>query len=170
MRKIFETPLRLLKFSTSTLAGTTVDMLVLWLFAHIIFGDKGFYFEYWLSPVISFESACLANFVIAYYFVWKDRVSKRSKRSFLRHFMGYNLSSTGGFMIKQAVLLLFQRIFKWDVLICNLAALCVSGGVNFVLNEFVVFGKRKTRPEDFIEMDEDNNVLTVSEEQVGNQN
>ena len=43
------------------------------------------------------------------------------------------------------ILLLLQKMFGWNVLICNLAALCVSGGLNFALNEWVVFGKRKKK-------------------------
>jgi putative flippase GtrA len=39
-------------------------------------------------------------------------------------------------------LLLIERFSGgWDVLICNILALCVSGIANFVLNEHVVFRK-----------------------------
>ena len=51
------------------------------------------------------------------------------------------------------ILLLIEKIFHWDVLICNLLALCVSGLLNFALNEWVVFGKRgpkKVAPMDVI--------------------
>ena len=144
MSRLRQLAIRLAGFSASTLAGTAVDMLVLWICSHFLF--KGTYAgEYLLSPFISFEFAVLTNFVIAYYFVWKDRVSKRTLRSFFRHFGGYNLTSTGGFLVKMGILLLLQKMFGWNVLICNLAALCVSGGLNFALNEWVVFGKRKKK-------------------------
>lgn len=144
--------LRLAKFSASTLAGTVVDMVVLWIFKQFVF--KGWYYgEYMISPVISFFFALLTNFSLAYFIVWKDRVSKRSLRSFLRHFAGYGLTSTGGFLVKMGIILLIEKIFHWDVLICNLLALCVSGLLNFALNEWVVFGKRgpkKVAPMDVI--------------------
>jgi putative flippase GtrA len=131
----------LAKFSMSTLAGTAVDMLVLWVFKQFVF--KGWYYgEYMISPVISFFFALLTNFSLAYFIVWKDRVSHRSLRSFLRHFAGYGISSLGGFLVKMGLLLLIEKLFHFDVLICNLLALCVSGLVNFAMNEWVVFGKR----------------------------
>ena len=135
---------RFLRFSLSTLAGTAVDMLVLWLCSDYLF--KGHYWgEYLLSPFLSFECAVLTNFVIAYYSVWKDRISVHNGRSFLRHYAGYNLSCTGTFLVKMGILLLIERFSGgWDVLICNLLALCGSGLVNFVMNEHVVFRKKRS--------------------------
>lgn len=133
---------RYIKFASSTLVGTAVDMLVLWVCAHYLL-DGSYWREYILSPFISFECAVLANFLVAYYGVWRDRISERSKRSFGRHYLGYNLSCTSTFLVKMAMLLLFERIFGWDVLICNVAALCVSGLLNFFLNEKVVFRPKK---------------------------
>lgn len=134
--------IRYLKFASSTLVGTAVDMLVLWLCAHYLL-DGSYWREYILSPFISFECAVIANFVVAYYGVWRDRVSKHTFRSFMRHYGGYNISCTGAFLVKMAALLLFESIFCWDVLWCNIAALCVSGLLNFFMNEKVVFRKKK---------------------------
>jgi putative flippase GtrA len=42
------------------------------------------------------------------------------------------------------VLLLIERFSGgWDVLWCNILALCVSGIVNFIMNEHVVFRAKK---------------------------
>ena len=141
--KVIELTLRYLRFAASTLAGTAVDMLVLWLCSDYLF--KGNYWgEYLLSPFISFECAVLVNFTIAYFAVWKDRVSAYTFRSFCRHYAGYNLSCTGTFLLKMCVLLLIERFSGgWDVLICNILALCISGILNFVLNETVVFKSNK---------------------------
>ena len=128
--KIKKLIFRFIAFTTSTLAGTVVDFIVLWVFSHFIF--KGWYAgEYVISNFISFECAVLANFACAYFFVWKDRISERSTRSFLRHYLGYNLSSTGGYLIQQ-------------VLICKIPALAISGGLNFIMNEWIVFRKKKS--------------------------
>ena len=133
---------RYIKFAASTLAGTAVDMLVLWLCAHYLL-DGSYWREYILSPFLSFECAVFTNFTIAYFAVWRDRVSNYSMRSFLRHYGGYNLSCTGSFLFKMVILLLLERVFHWDVLICNIVALCFSGLLNFFLNERVVFSKKR---------------------------
>lgn len=137
--KLKTTLIRYLRFVASTLAGTAVDMLVLWLCSDYLF--KGYYWgEYLLSPFLSFECALLVNFAIAYFSVWKDRISARTIRSFFRHYAGYNLSCTGTFLLKMGILLLIERFSGgWDVLICNILALCVSGILNFVLNDRLVF-------------------------------
>lgn len=156
--KFISTLWRYVKFALSTLVGTGVDMLVLWLCANFLFNNTFFILsgaqfglvdgykwgEYILSPIISFECAVFVNFVIAYFFVWKDRISNRSNRSFWRHYGGYNLTSTGTFLLKMCILLLFERITHWDVVWCNLAALCVSGIMNFAFNELLVFRKTKS--------------------------
>lgn len=141
--KLREIIIRYLKFAVSTLAGTAADMLVLWLCSHYLL--KGHYWgEYLLSPFISFECAVLVNFSIAYFSVWRDRISAHTFRSFLRHYAGYNLSCTGSFLLKMGVLLLIERFSGgWDVLICNILALCFSGILNFALNETVVFREKK---------------------------
>ena len=141
--KIKEISIRYLRFAASTLAGTAVDMVVLWVCSHYLF--KGYYWgEYLLSPFISFECAVLVNFALAYFAVWKDRISARNLRSFFRHYAGYNLSCTGTFLLKMVVLLFIERSSGgWDVLICNILALCVSGILNFALNEMLVFKRKK---------------------------
>ncbi|HCS87119.1 MAG TPA: GtrA family protein [Bacteroidales bacterium] len=139
--------LRYVKFSLSTLVGTGVDTLVLWLCSSYLL--KGTYVgECIVSPFLSFECAVLTNFTIAYFFVWKDRVSRRSWHSFLQHYGGYNLSCTTVFFVKMGALLLIQYLTKWDVVLCNLLALCFSGLFNFVLNNWVIFRKRNKKADD----------------------
>ena len=134
--------IRYIKFAASTLAGTAVDMFVLWLCSDVIL-PKTYWAEYLLAPFLSFECAVLTNFTIAYFFVWKDRISHVSQRSYWRHFGGYNLSCVSAFLLKMAILLLWERAFHWDVLLCNIVALCFSGLLNFFLNEQVVFSKKR---------------------------
>ena len=141
---------RLVKFTASTVAGTVVDLLVLWIFKQFIF--RGWYYgEYMISPAISFCFAVFTNYTLAYFVVWKDRISQRGIRSFFRHFAGYALSCLGGFLIKLCFLLVIERIFHWDVLICSVLAQILSGGFNFVLNEWVVFGNKPSAEDEIIE-------------------
>lgn len=132
---------RIPKFIGGNLLGTLVDTLVLWVFSHFVFNN--FFGEVIVSPIISFEAAAFVNFVVSYYLIWKDRITDRSARTFMKRFGVYNASCVGGFVIKMGALLLIQGITKWDVVICNLLALCVSGGFNFFMNELVIFRKKK---------------------------
>lgn len=141
-QKIKDTLLRFVRFSATSLFGTVVDTLVLWACSSWIFHT--YFGEYVISPAISFECAVLTNFTISYFYTWKDRISSKTKKSYLRHLAGYNISCLGVFLLKMVFLLTIQRLFKWDVVWCNLLALCFSGIINFLMNERVVFRRRKT--------------------------
>jgi len=126
--------------------GTGVDTLVLWLCSDYIF--SGSYFERnVISPMISFEFAVMSNFLCSYFFIWNNRVEDKSLRSFFKHFMVFNIAALSGFAVKMLFLLLFEHIYAWDVIVCNIVALCISGILNFFLEKLVVFRKRKEHPE-----------------------
>lgn len=129
------------KFVAGNLLGTLVDTLILWVFSHFVF--HSYVGKVIVSPVISFEFAVFSNFLFSYNMTWKDRISHHSGKSFIRHYGAYNASCTGGFLIKMSLLLLIQALTKWDVVICNLLALCVSGTYNFMMDDLVIFKKRK---------------------------
>lgn len=135
-----------IKFVASRAIGTGVDTLVLWLCSRFIFGG-GYWATYIISPFISFEVATMSNFLCSYYWIWSSRITTKNNRSFWRHFIGFNLSSGAGFLVKMAFLLLFERLFGWNVVVCNLAALIISGVLNFFLSEVLVFRKPTPRPE-----------------------
>lgn len=147
MNKVGRLIVRYIKFSLSTLAGTGVDTLVLWLCSSYLFAGS-YVGECIVSPFLSFECAVLTNFSIAYFIVWRDRVSDKCWRSFWQHYIGYNLSCTSVFFLKMGVLLLIQYLTKWDVVICNLLALCVSGAFNFILNNWVIFRSKRKKASD----------------------
>ncbi len=140
-------------FSLTSSIGTLVDLGLHWVLSTYLF--RGSYWgSFWIAPTISFEMATLVNFVIAYFFVWKERISQHSVRSFFRHFAGYNATCVGAYLIKfvamQGIHFLFvsQNWFQdWTVepALCNLLGLCFSGAFNFFMNEFVVFGKRSKK-------------------------
>ena len=132
---------RLPKFVGVNMIGTVVDTAVLWVFSHYIL--KGYIGEYIISPIISFECAVLCNYIFSYFGVWKDRARNHDRREFAHKYLLYNLSSSVVFMIKMALLLLFEAIFGWNVVICNLLALCLSGLLNFALGEWVIFRDKR---------------------------
>ncbi|MBQ3250070.1 MAG: GtrA family protein [Bacteroidales bacterium] len=135
---MWRTLVRFLKYSGTSLVGTLVDTLVLWILSDLVF-TKGYWGEYVVSPAISFQCAVITNFLISYFYVWKDR--KKTRNPFLT-FLYYDLSCTAVFLLRLGFLLLVERIFGWDVVICNLVAMCVTGIVNFVMNNQVIFRKR----------------------------
>ena len=135
-RKV-ETALRIPKYVLVSAAGTVVDTAVLWLVSHHIF--HSFAGEYLLSPFISFECAVLFNFICSFFLIWKDRMDIGNARAFMSRYLLYNLSCTMTFFLKMGLLLFFKFLFGWDVVICNLTALCVSGIVNFVMSDRVIF-------------------------------
>ena len=128
-----------LEFFVSRLLGTGIDSLVLWICSDFLFHT------YWtinvLSPAISFEFAVFSNFLCSYFWIWKGNIRKQSVKDFFGRFLISNCSAVAGFLIKMVFLLLFQKMFGWDVVICNLVALTVSGMFNFFADG-LLFRKR----------------------------
>ena len=133
---------RFIKFSASTLVGTAVDTGVLWLCAHLWL--DGYAGERILAPTISFLAATVANFIVAYFFVWPDRTravlsGSHSVFPYLRLYFSYLATCIAGFLVKMIFLQLFSVLLRWDVVWCNLLALCFSGLFNFYMNDHFVF-------------------------------
>ena len=121
--------IRYAKFAGTSAVGSVVDTLVLWLLSDLVF-TKGYWGEYIISPFISFQCAVAVNFTISYFYVWKDRTRKRpdaSVRRFFKLFGAYDISVSVVFLFRLGVLLLIERFTGWDVVICNLTAMCFSG-------------------------------------------
>ena len=136
--------IRYAKFAGTSAVGSIVDTLVLWLLSDQIF-TGGYWGEYIISPLISFQCAVSVNFMISYLYLCKDRTRKRpyaSVRRFFRLYGAYNLSSSVVFLFRLGVLLLIERFFGWDVVICNLVAMFLSGIINFVINSLLIFKKK----------------------------
>ena len=148
-KKLSEFLLRFAVFSITSGVGTLVDLGVHWWLSASFLQDR-YWWTFWVSPVISFELAVITNFLIAYYYVWRERISQRTTRSFFRHYAGYNATATGVFFVKllvmQGIHLLMVSLgwFQdktYEPVLCNMLAMCLSGVLSFVLNEFVVFKK-----------------------------
>ncbi len=148
-KRIGELFTRFVMFSITSGAGTLVDLGGHWWLSATFFPGR-YWWTFWVSPVISFEAAVLTNFLISYYFVWRERISRRNTRSFFRHYAGYNATATGVFLVKLLLMQGFHLLLvalgwfqgkTYEPALCNLLALCISGCFSFVLNEFVVFRK-----------------------------
>lgn len=154
MNRKLEILKKFIVFSLTSVAGTIVDLGLHWVLSEYFF-DGSYWGSFWIAPTISFELATLTNFFIAYYWVWKERVSKPgSLRSLVRHCVAYNATCIGGYLIKLGAMQGFHFLFVsqgWfqdlsvEPVLCNLLGLCFSGCFNFVMNEFVIFNKAKVK-------------------------
>lgn len=134
---------RFVKQTLFSLLGTATDTTVLWLLSSFVF--NGYTGEYVISPIISFECANVVNFFICSRWVWGERTKGCSKLTVLKRFIGFNLSYTGTFLLKLGLIQLIKLITDWNVVWCSLIALMISGIVNFILNEKVVFRLKRGR-------------------------
>ena len=133
-----------IEFVLSRLLGTGVDTLVLWICSAFIFNDT-YFGRNVVSPIISFEFAVMSNYLCSYFWIWRARIETRGMRTFWSRFVIFNLSSVAGFLVKILFLQVFVITFKWNVVVCNLAALLISGILNFLLADSMVFRKRKSK-------------------------
>lgn len=128
---------RFYKFVLSRLIGTLVDTFILWILTrYIFFSYTG---QYLISPAISFEVAMFNNYLISYFWIWSKKIPAKNSKDFFTRLVTYNISALFGFFIKMCFLLLFERLFGWDVIYCNILALFISGFVNFFLADRIVF-------------------------------
>ena len=140
-------------FVVTSSVGTVVDVGLHWLLCATVF--RGNYWgSFWIAPTISFEVSAIVNFCIAYFFVWKERVSQRSVRSFFRHLGAYNATCVGAYLLKFVAMQGFHFLFvsldwlqgrPFEAVLCNILGLFFSGGFNFFMSEFVIFNKQKPK-------------------------
>ncbi len=136
---------RWIRFLAVSTIGTAVDTLVLWVCSHYWLAGS-YWGENIFSPILSFVCAATFNFSLFYCFVWRERITQWGAiRSIMRHYCGFLGSVTGGFGLKMVLLLLIQYLSHWDVVWCNLLALCASGLFNFLMDEWVVFRHKRKR-------------------------
>ncbi|MBQ3766838.1 MAG: GtrA family protein [Bacteroidales bacterium] len=154
-KRLEEVLTKFIMFMLTSSLGTVVDLGLHWFLSARFFQDS-YLWTLWIAPLISFELAVLTNFIIAYQFVWRERITRRSTRSFWRHFAAYNATSAGTFLIR---LLLMQGIHfvfvslgwlqgaSYEPVLCNMLATCVTGTMNFYMSEFVIFKKVNKKKE-----------------------
>lgn len=133
---------RFVKFWVTSASGTVVDTLVLFLLSRYVFRTD--FLVYFIAPVISFEAAMFNNYSLSYIWVWRER-NTPDKYSYFNKLIKYNVTCLAAFGVKMFFLLVFKALFGWDVVICNLAALCFSFVVNYVGGDKFVFVAEKNK-------------------------
>lgn len=134
--------LRYLKYALSTVAGTAVETLIIWLLADFVLTDGSLWRDI-VVPFIGFECALMTNYVLAYTIVWRSIITERSRRDFLRRLPAYHASCLTSFLLKMPVLLLITRIFGLHLVYSNFISLAIVGFVTFLLNDRLVFRSRR---------------------------
>ena len=114
-------------------------MLLVWLLSGYVF--NGYWGDVIISPIISFECSVIVGFTFCWYFVWNDRISNKSGRSFLKHLMVYNASNIGVFGIRMLLVVLIERIFSGNLVIINLISRLLAGLVNYMIADKLIFKK-----------------------------
>ena len=133
---------RVLRYFLGSILGTVADISALWLLKSFLL--SGYMQTYILAPVLSFEMAVLLNFAISYHWVWRDRVQAiKCLEDFFSRLHRYNLASLFVLCIKMFLLISIERIFRLDVVLCNLIALTITGVINFFIREYFIFGKAR---------------------------
>lgn len=127
---------RFTKFTVRGIVGGIVDSLVLLLLSEFVFNT--YVLEYIIAPAISFEVSLSVNYTMCYFWIWNHRV-QNTLRDFVRRFPVYNLSAVVAFGVKLILLILFERLWHFRPVICNIMALSVSGFFSFFLGDKIVF-------------------------------
>ncbi len=133
-------PTAFAKFVSTNVLGTVVDTLALLLLATFVM--ETYIEEYILAPSLSFELAVINNYSLSYFWIWRTRVEK-TVPDFLRRFFFYNLNSLLVFIFKLLLLVLISALLGLHVVYCNLIALTITGTVNFLLQDRLIFTKEK---------------------------
>lgn len=138
---------RYLKFISTGVVGTLVDTLVLWIFSDFVFRN-GYWKVFIISPIISFQCAVAVNFILSYFYIWRDRTmdwSDAQKQRSLKLFLAYDLSCSAVFLLRLGAMLLIEKFTGWDVVICNLLAMFFSGILNFTIENLLIFRKKNSQ-------------------------
>ena len=133
LRTVFR---RSTKYVRVTAFGTIIDTLVLWLLVEIVF--EGYENQYVIAPALSFECAVISNFLLSYFWVWRENVEMTLRDLFTR-FAAYNVVTFLVFAIKLALLASIGGISGWHPVICNVIALAFTGVLNFSIQNEAIF-------------------------------
>ena len=124
---------KLVRYCISTLGGITAETILLWILSGYVW--KGWEFGVSvLAPTLGFELCLLVNYSAVRYFVWRDR-----QPSLWR----YHLSNVSVFCVKMAFLLPIRYVSGVNIVLCNFVAMGLAGLLNFILNDTVVFRKKR---------------------------
>lgn len=138
---------RYIKYTVTSCAGAAIEVLVLWLLSDFVFRE-GYWQEYIASPIIAFQCSVPVNYLISYHYVWKDREVPRECRPGhyrLHQFLWFAFWTTMVFVVRLGALLAIEAYLGWNVVLCSLLAMVISGLLNFVISNQWVFSRQSNK-------------------------
>ena len=123
-------------------SGTIVELVVVWLCSTFLFHN--YVEQYVVSPVIAFECAVVVDFVFYSRILWRKRLKSIGFRSYLVRLLKFNLSATGVYLLRLALIQAMGLAWHLHVVWCEMISMCFSGTLNYTISENLIF--KKTKP------------------------
>ena len=123
--------------------GTLLELAVVWVCSEYLF--HGYVGQYVVSPVIAFECAVVTNFVLYSRCLWYDRIKGVGMKGYLIRLLGYNVSATGVYFMRMVVIQVIGMLWHLPVVWCEIISLSLSGIINYMINDRVIFCEIKQR-------------------------
>jgi putative flippase GtrA len=118
--------------------GYAVDNLIFFMLSRYIHSIAVLTF---LVPFFSYETAMFNNYILSYYWVWKDRRSKND--SFIKKLVYYNITTFVPFTFRMLIFVQLFRVLGIEGIIANMIAILFGVIFNFFVCEKFIFKKRK---------------------------
>lgn len=133
---------RFVKFSLVGVSGIIVNELITGISLVILTDFSSVVIRANVSVFFGWFTSVLTNFLLNYYWTWKDRKAQDSTP--LIHKLGkYYISAAAAFVVQLSVVTLLAIAFGWspaNILLFNLAGILLGTVVNFALADKWVFG------------------------------
>lgn len=131
--------IRFSRFGITGLIGYAVDNSVFFLLSKII---DNIALETFLIPFVSYEIAMFNNYMLSYYWVWKDRKDEDNP-GFYRKLIYYNGTTFVPFIFRMLAYVQLFRFLKLEGIFSNMIAIIVGMAFNFFICEKFIFRKKK---------------------------
>ena len=136
-----ELAVRFSKFIAVGLAGFAVDNLVYLLLSRLLTGVTARTF---VVPVVSYEVAMFGNFLLSFYWVWRDR--RAGNRRFIRRLLLYNAATAVPFLFRMIAYVQLFRLLRLEGIFSNMIAILVGVAFNFFVCERFIFRMKPGEP------------------------
>jgi putative flippase GtrA len=128
--------LRFSKFSAVGFAGYAVDNGMYFLLS-TWWTDTAL--RTWVIPLISYEIAMFNNYLLSYYWVWRDR---NHKGKFITRLLIYNAATAIPFLVRMAAYVQLFRVFQLQGIVSNMIAVLIGVLFNFFVCEKLIFRRK----------------------------
>lgn len=132
--------LRFSKFSAVGLVGYAVDNGIYLLLSSALTGTG---LRTWVVPLISYEIAMFNNYLLSYYWVWRDRNNRQGR--FAVRLLFYNAATAVPFAVRMAAYVQLFRVLELEGIFANMIAVLIGVLFNFLICEKFIFRKKRYR-------------------------